>query len=239
MVWSSEYPIKGRMRTNWRIAEPVGFDVISLASRRLVSVNNLYCKCSALLAYCQIVNLEIFLIIRSANNSKRVKAVFEPKPWYHWTTLEKFNWSPSDSPKKSVDPFSGLYWTNHFCNTLAEVFRKAGLQLMITLLTLPFWFQFRQGISTLLNLASFLLECSQLGFSSTPASEVITRCTSPAVISGLLKNLGLATVHQRLVWPRPEVLARHYSSRRLIASYVWCCSGRPLPLLCSFTNVQP
>ncbi len=130
------------------------------------------------------------------------------------------------------------------CNTLLKRSGEQGFGLMITLLTLPFLIPVPLvGISTLLNLASFLLGMQLgLGFHQPWLPKWITRLhLSPAVTSGLLKNLDwLLHPIERLVRPRLEVLARHGLSRRLIGFCVaWCAALSALPLPIPFTNKVP
>lgn len=144
------------------------------------------------------------------------------------------------------------------CNTLLKRSGEQGFGLMITFLTLPFLIPVPLvGISTLLNLASFLLGMQLgLGFHQPwlpnavifgqilcpKKQQWITRLhLSPAVTSRLLKNLDwLLHSLERVVRPRLEVLARHGLSRRLIGFCVaWCAALSALPLPIPFTNKVP
>ena len=115
---------------------------------------------------------------------------------------------------------------------------------MITLLTLPFLLPVPLvGISTLLNLASFLLGIQLgLGFHQPWLPRWLTRLhLSSAVSAGLLKNLDcLLHPLERLVRPRLEVLVRNSLSWRLIGFCVaWCAALSALPLPIPFTNKIP
>jgi hypothetical protein len=130
------------------------------------------------------------------------------------------------------------------CNTLLKRSGEHGFGLMITLLTLPFLIPVPLvGISTLLNLASFLLGIQLgLGFHQPWLPKCITRLhLSPAVTSGLIKNLDwLLHPLERLVQPRLQGLARNGLSRRLIGFCVaWCAALSALPLPIPFTNKVP
>lgn len=119
-----------------------------------------------------------------------------------------------------------------------------GFGVMITVLTLPFLIPVPLvGISTLLNLASFLLGMQLgLGFHQPWLPKWITRLhLSPALSVGLLKNLDwLLRSLEKMVQPRLEVLARNGVSRRLIGfSIAWCSALSAIPIPIPFTNKIP
>jgi len=87
---------------------------------------------------------------------------------------------------------------------------------MITLLSLPFLIPVPLvGISTLLNIGSFLLGV-QLALGSSPwlPQRILRLHLSPALSTGLLKNLNRLHPLERLVRPRLEVLTLSGLSRR-------------------------
>lgn len=119
-----------------------------------------------------------------------------------------------------------------------------GFGMMITLLTLPFLIPVPLvGISTLLNIGSFLLGVQLgLGFHRPWLPERIVRIQlSPALSTGLLKNLNrLLHPLERLVRPRLEVLTLSGLSRRSIGICIaWCSALTALPLPIPFTNKVP
>jgi len=116
--------------------------------------------------------------------------------------------------------------------------------VMITLLTLPFLLPVPLvGISTLLNLASFLLGIQLgLGFHQPWLPKWLTRLhLSPVVSAGILKNLDwLLHPLERVVRQRLEVLICNSLSRRLIGFCVaWCAALSAIPLPIPFTNKIP
>ena len=119
-----------------------------------------------------------------------------------------------------------------------------GFGMMITLLTLPFLIPVPLvGISTLLNIGSFLLGVQLgLGFHRPWLPERIVRIQlSPALSTGLLKNFNrLLHPLERLVRPRLEVLTLSGLSRRSIGICIaWCSALTALPLPIPFTNKVP
>lgn len=131
-----------------------------------------------------------------------------------------------------------------YLSTLLKHSGEYSFGVMITLLTLPFLLPVPLvGISTLLNLASFLLGMQLgLGFHQPWLPRWLTRLhLSSAVSTGLLKNLDcLLHPLERLVRPRLEVLVRNSLSWRLIGFCVaWCAALSALPLPIPFTNKIP
>lgn len=129
-------------------------------------------------------------------------------------------------------------------NTLLLRSGEYNFGVMITLLTLPFLLPVPLvGISTLLNLASFLVGIQLgLGFDQPWLPRWLTRLhLSPIVSAGLLKNLDwLLHPLERVVRQRLEVLVRNSLSRRLIGFCVaWCAALSALPLPIPFTNKIP
>lgn len=127
---------------------------------------------------------------------------------------------------------------------LLERAGEHGFGMMLTLLTLPFLMPIPLvGISTLLNLASFLLGIQLgLGFHQPWLPQCIGRLyLSPAVSAGLLKNLDrLLRPLEKLTRPRLEVLALNGLSLRLTGFCVaWCAALSALPLPIPFTNKVP
>lgn len=119
-----------------------------------------------------------------------------------------------------------------------------GFGMMITLLTLPFLIPVPLvGISTLLNIGSFLLGVQLgLGFHRPWLPQRIVRLhLSPALSTGLLKNLNrLLHPLESLVRPRLEVLTLSGLSRRSIGICIaWCSALTALPLPIPFTNKVP
>lgn len=129
-------------------------------------------------------------------------------------------------------------------NILLKRTGEHGFGMMITLLSLPFLIPVPLfGISTLLNVGSFLLGMQLgLGFQRPWLPQRIAHLhLSPAVSTGLLKNLNrLLHPLERLVRPRLEVLTLNGLSRRLIGLCVaWCAALTALPLPIPFTNKVP
>jgi hypothetical protein len=129
-------------------------------------------------------------------------------------------------------------------NTLLLRSGEYSFGVMITLLTLPFLLPVPLvGISTLLNLASFLLGIQLgVGFHQPWLPRWLTRLhLSPVVSAGILKNLDwLLRPLERMVRPRLEVLARNGVSRRLIGFCVaWCSALSAIPIPIPFTNKIP
>ena len=128
-----------------------------------------------------------------------------------------------------------------YLSTILKHSGEYSFGVMITLLTLPFLLPVPLvGISTLLNLASFLLGIQLgLGFHQPWLPRWLTRLhLSSAVSAGLLKNLDcLLHPLERLVRPRLEVFVRNSISWRLIGFCVaWCEALRALNLQITFTN---
>ena len=129
-------------------------------------------------------------------------------------------------------------------NTLLLRSGEYSFGVIITLLTLLFLLPVPLvGISTLLNLASFLLGIQLgLGFHQPWLPKWLTRLhLSPVVSAGLLKNLAwLLHPLKKLVRPRLEVLVRNSLSRRLIGFCVaWCAALSAIPIPIPFTNKIP
>jgi len=129
-----------------------------------------------------------------------------------------------------------------------EVFLKRtgehGFGMMLALLSLPFLIPVPLvGISTLLNIGSFLLGMQLgLGFARPWLPQRLVRLhLSPAITTRLLKNLSrLLRPLERLVQPRLEVLVFNGLSRRLIGLCIaWCAVLSALPLPIPFTNKVP
>jgi hypothetical protein len=129
-------------------------------------------------------------------------------------------------------------------NTLLLRSGEYSFGVMIILLTLPFLLPVPLvGISTLLNLASFLLGIQLgVGFHQPWLPKWLTRLhLSSAVSAGILKNLDwLLHPLEKLVRPRLEVLVRNSLSRRLIGFCVaWCAALSAIPIPIPFTNKIP
>lgn len=129
-----------------------------------------------------------------------------------------------------------------------EVFLKRtgehGFGMMLALLSLPFLIPVPLvGISTLLNIGSFLLGMQLgLGFARPWLPQRLARLhLSPKITTKLLKNLHrLLRPLERLVQPRLEVLLLNSLSRRLIGLCIaWCAALSALPLPIPFTNKVP
>jgi len=119
-----------------------------------------------------------------------------------------------------------------------------GFGMLLALLSLPFLIPVPLvGISTLLNVGSFLLGMQLgLGFARPWLPQrLVGLQLSPAITTKLLENLNrLLRPLERLIQPRLEVLLLNSLSRRLIGLCIaWCAALSALPLPIPFTNKVP